>query len=106
MSKSQILTTNDTEDFHARLAQLESIMFTHGNLGQTPILDTVTDAQFSNNYGNEPWIQGRIRHVTHVMSPLNVDNAGSNSCLLDNVGVNIRLEPAKPRIVLRTCNDI
>ena len=40
-----------------------------------------------------------------MMGPLNFDIAGSNSYLMDNVIVNIRLELAKPSLVLLTDDD-
>ena len=40
-----------------------------------------------------------------MMGPLNFDVAESNSYLLDNVSINIRLELAKPSVVLLTDDD-
>ena len=69
---------------------------------QTTIPDTMTAANFTNNNTNETWIQESTRDGIHMMGSLNFDVGGSNSYLLDNVDVNIRLELAKPSVVLLT----
>ena len=69
---------------------------------QTTIPDTMVAANFANNNTNETFIQESVRQGIHMMGPLNFDIAGSNSYLLDNVSVNIRLELAKPSLVLLT----
>ena len=69
---------------------------------QTTIADTIVAANFANINTNEAFIQESVHHGIHMMGPLNFDIAGSNSYLLDNVSVNIRLELSKPSIVLLT----
>ena len=69
---------------------------------QTTIPDTMAAANFTNNNTNETWIQESTRDGNHMMGSLNFDVGGSNSYLLDNVDVNIRLELAKPSVVLLT----
>lgn len=72
---------------------------------KTPIPVTVTDENFADNNVTETWIQDRTRHVIHMMGTLSYDSAGSNSYLLDIVGINIRLVFAKLNIILRTSDD-
>ena len=72
---------------------------------QTTIPNAMGVANFANNNSNEAWIQESTRHGIHMMGPLNFDVSGSNSYLLDNVSINIRLELAKPSVVLLTDDD-
>ena len=71
----------------------------------TPIIDTAVAANFANTNANETFIRESTRNVIHMMGPLNFDIGGSNSYLLDNVSINIRLELAKPSLVLLAVGD-
>ena len=72
---------------------------------ETPIIDTAVAANFANTNANETFIRDSTRNVIHMMGPLNFDIVGINSYLLDNVSINIRLELAKPSLVLLAADD-
>lgn len=66
----------------------------------TPIVDTVTAAYFTDPPANEARIIASCQDSIHMMGPLQFDMSATDAYLLDNINIRIRLELASPSVVL------
>jgi hypothetical protein len=67
---------------------------------KNPIVGVYTDADFTSPDSEEESIMESCKRTIHAMGPLYFDMSTSDSYLLDNVNVRIRLELANPSVVI------
>jgi hypothetical protein len=69
------------------------------------IPDLSNGAYFAAPTVSDTAIRAAVRDTVHMMGPLNFDISACNTYMLDNVDIRIRLELARPSVVLLTSGD-